>query len=129
MNLTDEKKQIDKLRLMVQEAENTENLVLMASVMADDITVIVPNTPVIHGKKDGVAFLKSWFDAFTIQITYTAQSIQIDKMMAYEWATYLQITTDKSTGQKATENGRILWVYKKYKGAWLQNCVIWNTIS
>ena len=76
MNLAHEKKQIDKLRLIVQEAENMGNLALMASVMADDVTVVVPDTPVIHGKKNGVAFLKSWFDAFTIQITYTAQSIQ-----------------------------------------------------
>jgi uncharacterized protein (TIGR02246 family) len=129
MNLADEKKQIDKLRLIVQEAENTGNLALMASVMADDVTVVIPDTPVIHGKKDGVAFLKSWFDGFTIQISYTAQSIQIDNLMAYEWAIYNQITTDKTTGQKATEIGRILWVYKKYKGVWLQNFVIWNTID
>ncbi|MES2518054.1 MAG: DUF4440 domain-containing protein [Bacteroidota bacterium] len=121
--------QIDKIRLIIQESENTGNLALMASIMADDITVIVPDTPVIIGKTAGVAFLKSWFDAFTIEISYKAQSVDIKGDMAYEWSIYHQTTTDKQTGEKASEIGRILWVYKKYKGVWLQNFVIWNTIS
>jgi len=124
-----EKVQIDKIRLIIQEAENTGNLDLMASILADDITVIVPDTPVVSGKTAGVAFLKSWFDAFKIEITYQAQNIEVKGEMAYEWSIYHQTTTDKQTGEKASEIGRILWVYKKYKGVWLQNFVIWNTIG
>lgn len=127
MNMQDEKEKIDKLRLIVQEAENTGNLQLMASILADDLTVIAPGSPVINTKAGGVDFLKSWFDAFTIQISYVSQDIEIREDLAYEWAVYHQTTTDKTTGEKASEVGRILWIYKKCDDQWLQHFIIWNT--
>ena len=127
MNMQDEKEKIDKLRLIVQEAENTGNLHLMVSILADDLTVIAPGAPVINTKAGGVDFLKSWFDAFTIQISYVSQDIEIKDDLAYEWAVYHQTTTDKTTGEKASEVGRILWIYKKYDDQWLQHFIIWNT--
>lgn len=127
MNMQDEKEKIDKLRLIVQEAENAGNLPLMVSILADDLTVIAPGAPVINTKAGGVDFLKSWFDAFTIQISYVSQDIEIKGDLAYEWAVYHQTTTDKTTGEKASEVGRILWIYKKYDDQWLQHFIIWNT--
>jgi ketosteroid isomerase-like protein len=127
MNMQDEKEKIDKLRLIVQEAENTGNLHLMVSILADDLTVIAPGAPVINTKAGGVDFLKLWFDAFTIQISYVSQDIEIKGDLAYEWAVYHQTTTDKTTGEKASEVGRILWIYKKYDDQWLQHFIIWNT--
>ncbi|WP_254562063.1 nuclear transport factor 2 family protein [Dyadobacter diqingensis] len=127
MNMQDEKEKIDKLRLIVQEAENTGNLQLMASILADDLTVIAPGSPVINTKAGGVDFLKSWFDAFTIQISYVSQDIEIREDLAYEWDVYHQTTTDKTTGEKASEVGRILWIYKKCDDQWLQHFIIWNT--
>ncbi|MFC0183092.1 Ketosteroid isomerase homolog [Pseudarcicella hirudinis] len=128
MNTLSDKEQIDAIRLIIQKAENTGDLELMASVLGEDLTVIIPNVPVIHGKPDGVAFLKSWFDGFDIEISYTPESIQIESDMAYEWCTYDQTTTDKQTGEKASEIGRILWIYKRCEEKWLQSFIIWNTL-
>lgn len=128
MNPSSEKAKIDKLRLIVQEAENTGNLDMMAAILADDITVVAPGAPVITTKAGGVAFLKSWFEAFFIKIAYTSQAIEMVGDIAYEWAIYQQETTDKQTGQKAQETGRIFWLYKKYNGHWLQHYIIWNTL-
>ncbi|MEA5259095.1 nuclear transport factor 2 family protein [Arcicella aquatica] len=121
--------EIDQIRLIIQESENTGNLALMSSIMADDITVIVPNTPVVYGKPAGEAFLKSWFDAFIIEIEYIPEKIQISQDLAYEWCTYYQTTTDKSSGEKASEIGRIMWIFKKVNNQWLQSFAIWNTID
>ncbi len=129
MNITNDKQQIEKLRLIVQEAENTGNLEMMAAILADDITVIAPASPVITTKAGGVEFLRSWFDAFHIQISYESQDIEIREDLAYEWAIYQQVTTDKKTGEKASETGRMLWIYKKYNEAWLQHFIIWNTAA
>lgn len=123
-----EKTQIDKLRLIVQEAENTGNLDLMVSILADDVTVVIPGTPPVKGKADATAFLKSWFEDVEIQIKYIKKEIQVSGELAYEWAIYTQETTNRKTGKKAGENGRIVWVYKKYDEKWLQHFVIWNTI-
>jgi ketosteroid isomerase-like protein len=128
MNSLPEKEKIDKLRLIVQEAENTGNLALMSSILAENLTVVAPDTPIITTKAEGVDFLRSWFDAFIINIEYTSQCIEIAGDMAYEWAIYQQETTDRKTGQKAHETGRILWLYKKYNGNWLQHYIIWNTL-
>lgn len=122
-----EKEKIDKLRLIVQEAENTGNLDMMVAILAEDLTVIAPGAPVIKGKAGGVDFLKSWFDAFKIEISYTSQNIEVQEDLAYEWAIYQQTTTDKTTGQKASEVGRMLWIYKKCDEQWLQHFIIWNT--
>lgn len=127
MNMQDEKEKIDKLRLIVQEAENTGNLQMMTAILADDLTVIAPGSPVINTKAGGVDFLKSWFDAFKIEISYVSQDIEIKGDLAYEWAIYHQTTTDKTTGEKASEVGRMLWIYKKYGEQWLQHFIIWNT--
>lgn len=129
MNITNDKQQIEKLRLIVQEAENTGNLAMMTAILADDITVIAPGSPVISTKAGGVDFLRSWFDAFYIQISYESQDIEIREDLAYEWAIYHQTTTDKQTGEKASEIGRMLWIYKKYNGEWLQHFIIWNTAA
>lgn len=129
MNITNDRQQIEKLRLIVQEAENTGNLDMMTAILADDITVIAPGSPVINTKAGGVDFLRSWFDAFYIQIAYESQDIEIREDLAYEWAIYHQTTTDKKTGEKASEIGRMLWIYKKYNGAWLQHFIIWNTAA
>lgn len=112
---------------MVQEAENTGNLEMMTSILADDLTVIAPGAPIIRTKAGGVDFLRSWFDAFFIKISYKSEDIEIRDDLAYEWAIYQQTTTDKQTGQKASETGRMLWIYKKYNGQWLQHFIIWNT--
>ena len=128
MNPPSEKGKIDRLRLIVQKAENTGNLDLMASILADDLTVVAPGTPVISTKAGGVDFLRSWFDAFLIHIEYTSQGIEVAGEIAYEWAIYQQETTDKQTGAKAHETGRILWLYRKYDGDWLQHYIIWNTL-
>ncbi len=128
MNSPSEKEKIDRLRLIVQKAENTGNLDLMASILAPDLTVVAPGAAVITTKAGGVDFLRSWFDAFTIKIEYTSQCIEIAGDLAYEWAIYQQETTDKQTGAKAHETGRILWLYKKYGGNWLQHYIIWNTL-
>jgi len=125
----DEKEKIDELRLIVQEAENTGDLGMMADILSDDLTVIAPGAPVINSKCGGVDFLKSWFDAFTIKISYVSEEIEVKGDLAYEWATYHQQTTDKSTGAQASETGRILWIYKKYQGKWLQHFIIWNTAA
>lgn len=127
MDITNDKQEIEKLRFIVQEAENTGNLDKMAAILADDITVIAPGSPVINTKAGGVEFLRSWFDAFYIQISYESQDIEIREGLAYEWAIYQQTTTDKQTGEKASETGRMLWIYKKYSGKWLQHFIIWNT--
>ena len=100
----------------------------MAEILADDLTVIIPGTPVIKGKEAAVAFLRSWFDGFDIQITYLEAETLVAEGLATDWATYHQKTTDKKTGQVATETGRIMWVYCKYQGQWLQKLVIWNTL-
>jgi ketosteroid isomerase-like protein len=125
--MEDEKERIDKLRLIVQEAENTGNLAMMAAILAEDLTVIAPGAPVINTKAGGVDFLKSWFDAFKIEIRYTSENIVVKEDLAYEWAIYHQTTTDKTTGPKASEVGRILWIYKKCDEQWLQHFIIWNT--
>ena len=119
----------EKLRSIIQEAENIGNLELMASILADDITAIVPGTPVIQGKTAAVAFLGFWFDACDIQITYSEAETMVADGLATDWATYHQKTTDKKTGQVATETGRIMWVYRQYQGQWLQKLVIWNTLT
>lgn len=129
MNKANDREKIEKLRLIVQKAENSGNLDMMASILADDITVIAPASPVITSKSGGVDFLRSWFDAFTIQISYESQDIEIRENLAYEWAIYHQLTTDKKTGNKAAETGRILWIYKKYNEDWLQHFIIWNTAA
>jgi ketosteroid isomerase-like protein len=128
MNSSSEKQKIDQLRLIVQEAENTGNLDLMVSILAEELTVVAPGAPVITTKAGGVDFLRSWFEAFVIQIEYTSQCIEIAGDLAYEWAIYQQETTDKQTGVKAHETGRILWLYKQYNGTWLQHYIIWNTL-
>lgn len=129
MNKDNDRQQIEKLRLIVQEAENTGNLEMMTAILADDITVIAPGSPVINTKAGGVDFLRSWFDAFYIQISYESQDIEIREDLGYEWAIYQQTTTDKQTGEKASETGRMLWIYKKDNGAWLQHFIIWNTAA
>ncbi|GGN12074.1 hypothetical protein GCM10010967_55050 [Dyadobacter beijingensis] len=129
MNQTTDREQIEKLRLIVQTAENTGDLDMMAAILADDITVIAPGAPVITTKAGGVEFLRSWFDAFTIEISYASQDIEIRDDLAYEWAIYHQTTTDKQTGEKASETGRMLWIYKKYNDQWLQHFIIWNTAA
>ena len=128
MNITDDdRQQIEKLRLIVQEAENTGNLEMMTAILADDLTVIAPGAPIIRTKAGGVDFLRSWFNAFFIKISYKSEDIESRGDLAYEWAIYQQTTTDKQTGQKASETGRMLWIYKKYNGQWLQHFIIWNT--
>jgi uncharacterized protein (TIGR02246 family) len=129
MDKTSDKQKIEKLRLIVQEAENSGNLDMMTAILADDITVIAPGSPVISSKAGGVAFLRSWFEAFVIRISYESQDIEIREDLAYEWAIYHQSTTDKKTGEKASETGRMLWIYKKYDGEWLQHFIIWNTAA
>ncbi|MCF0069492.1 nuclear transport factor 2 family protein [Dyadobacter sp. CY261] len=129
MDPTNDKELIEKLRLIVQEAENTGNLDMMAAILADDITVIAPGSPVITTKAGGVEFLRSWFDTFIIQISYESQEIEIRDDLAYEWAIYHQNTTNKTTGEKASETGRMLWIYKKYNEVWLQHFIIWNTAA
>ena len=57
MNKDNDRQQIEKLRLIVQEAENTGNLEMMTAILADDITVIAPGSPVINTKAGGVDFL------------------------------------------------------------------------
>ncbi len=128
MDIQNDREALERLRRIVQEAENKGDLAMMEAILADDLTVIAPGNPVIRTKEGGVAFLKSWFDAFKIQISYQPEQTQIEPHLAYQWATYDQITINKETGEKAFENGRILWVYKKYDGRWLQHLIIWNTL-
>ncbi|GAA4442112.1 hypothetical protein GCM10023091_28340 [Ravibacter arvi] len=125
--MNNDRQKIERLLHIVQEAENSGNLDLMTSILAEDLTVIAPGSPIIQSKRGGVEFLRSWFDAFKIEITYESQGIEIREDLAYEWAIYQQATVDKKSGEKASETGRMLWIYKKYDTEWLQHFIIWNT--
>ena len=68
MPLNSDKDLINQLRQLVQKAEYSGDADLMASVLAEDITVIIPGSPVIRGKNNAVNFIKTCFEGYDIKL-------------------------------------------------------------
>ena len=128
MDTVAERQAIAAVTAQTQAAENAGSVEQMRLHFADDVVMMGPNMPAVSGADSVAAAMRSFFDAFTVQIQYTSQEIVVLGDWAFDRGTYRHTLTPKSGGAPIPENGKYLWLYRRHPdGSWKQTRVIWNS--
>jgi ketosteroid isomerase-like protein len=117
-----ERELLDILRRL-EAAENSGDDAYWASVMAEDVVLIVPDFPMQEGKAAASAFiadLSRWQDEhLTRHITYTSVEIVVEGDLAFDRGTFAFTVSEKGSTIQDTVCGKYLWVYRRTGGTWL----------
>jgi ketosteroid isomerase-like protein len=110
------------------DAFNRMDVEAMASVVADDLVGMPPNTPPIAGKEAARAWWKAGFDAAQAHFGFTPTELVVADDLAFDRFAWTMETTPKDGGQAIQDNGDCVWIWKKQSdGSWLMWRAIWNS--
>ncbi len=89
---------------------------------ADDITMMMPDMPGIHGKAAVRTALTEMMKDPGASLTFTSSVVDVSKSgdIGYAQGTYTETSTNPKTKKVVTEKGKYLTIYKKQAdGKWL----------
>jgi uncharacterized protein (TIGR02246 family) len=92
-----------------------------AAFYADDAASMLPDTPLMTGRKAIIAGMKPELGDPNFSLVFTPTKVEIAKSgdIAYSQGTFKYTTTDPKTGKRAGQAGNYVEVYKKQAdGTW-----------
>ncbi len=97
------------------------------SVFSDDVVVMPPDHPTARGRDEFTAFVKPFFDEFTLLETISYEEIRVAGDWAVATFTYSFTTTPKAGGASSQELGKGIWLFgRSGDGAWKITHAVWN---
>ena len=97
------------------------------SVFSDDVVVMPPDHPTARGLEAFTAFVKPFFDQFTLLETISYDEIRVAGDWAVGTFTYSFTTTPKAGGASGEELGKGIWLFgRSGDGAWKITQAVWN---
>ncbi len=97
------------------------------SVFSDDVIVMPPDHPTARGLEAFTAFVKPFFDQFTLLETISYDEIRVAGDWAVGTFTYSFTTTPKAGGASGEELGKGIWLFgRSGDGAWKITQAVWN---
>ncbi len=97
------------------------------SVFSDDVVVMPPDHPTARGRDAFTAFVKPFFDEFTLLETISYDEIRVAGDWAVGTFTYSFTTTPKAGGASSRELGKGIWLFRRSgDGAWKITHAVWN---
>jgi uncharacterized protein (TIGR02246 family) len=101
----------------IESAENAGDWEAMASMMADDIVIMVPTYPVQESKPACAAFTRDVLTAlrgrFHRHIAYVSAEIRVAGDMAFDRGTFSFTVSPKAGGDTSIETGKYLFLYSR----------------
>jgi uncharacterized protein (TIGR02246 family) len=101
----------------------------IATVYADDVSVMITDMPVINGIPAAKTALKSMVADKNFSITFASDKVDVAKSgdLAYSQGTYSMTSANPKTKKPATEKGKYVTVFKKQAdGSWKAVADIFN---
>jgi ketosteroid isomerase-like protein len=100
-------------------AINDGDVETLSSLTTDGHIMLMPNRPPLVGKAPNVAALRSLFEGFEIDETWTPVETEIDGDLAYQRGTFTVVSTPKAGGAASTTSGSFLRIYRRQPdGEW-----------
>jgi uncharacterized protein (TIGR02246 family) len=102
----------------------------IATVYADDASVMITDMPVINGIPAAKTALKSMVADKNFSITFASDKVDVAKSgdIAYSQGTYTMTSTNPKTKKPATDKGKYVTVFKKQAdGSWKVVADIFNS--
>jgi uncharacterized protein (TIGR02246 family) len=102
----------------------------IASVYADDASVMITDMPVINGIPAAKSALKSMVADKNFSITFASDKVDVAKSgdIAYSQGSYTTTSTNPKTKKPATDKGKYVTVFKKQAdGSWKVVADIFNS--
>ncbi len=97
------------------------------SVFTDDVVVMPPDHPTARGREEFAAFVKPFFDQFTLLETISYEEIRVAGDWAVGTFTYSFTTTPKGEGASSQELGKGIWLFRRSgDGTWKITHAVWN---
>jgi uncharacterized protein (TIGR02246 family) len=97
------------------------------AVFRDDVIVMPPDHPTARGRDAFTAFVKPFFDEFTLSETMSYDEIRVAGDWAVGTFTYTFTTTPKAAGVPSQELGKGIWLFgRSADGAWRITHAAWN---
>lgn len=110
-----------------QAAENAGSADQFRGFFADDLVMMGPNEPPVTGGDKVAALMRTFHDAFTVQVEYKSQEIVVSGDWAFDRGTEQYTLTPKAGGTPIQKSGNYLYLYRRQgDGSWKQSRVIWN---
>jgi ketosteroid isomerase-like protein len=96
----------------------TKDVTKITAYYADDATLLLPNSPIVHG----IAGIKSAFTGIlqdkNFALTFTGEKAEVAGNLGYTQGNY-SMTMSDAKGNPATDKGKYLTVWKKQAdGSW-----------
>ena len=111
-----------------QAAENAGSAEQARALFTDDLVAMGPDAPAISGADTVAAEMRSFYEAFTVEIEYSSQEIEAFGDWGFDRGTYRFTLTPKAGGAPISQTGKYLWLYRRQAdGSWKQARVIWNS--
>ena len=100
-------------------ANNTGDLELYMSLMADDIVKMPPNKPAFSGKELLREKKEKGYANYTIEMAIYNEEVQVDGDLAFSRGTYTVSKTPKAGGETVYVDGKYLTILKRQPdGSW-----------
>ena len=93
----------------------------IATIWADDASLLMPNMPILNGQDAIKTSLKQFLADPNFSLSYGATKVEVSRAgdYAYSQGTYTMNMTDPKTKKVITEKGKYVTVYKKQTdGSW-----------
>jgi ketosteroid isomerase-like protein len=109
-------------------AINSNNLDNVLAAVTDDIVFLPPNSAAIVGKDKVRPWVEGYFEAFHTEWVKTTVELYIQGDLAYEWYTYRVTDTPRAGGEKTTDSGNGVNIYRPgTDGTWRVSRDVWAT--
>ena len=100
-------------------ANNTGDLELYMSLMADDIVKMPPNKPAFSGKELLREKKEKGYANYTVEMAIYNEEVQVDGDLAFSRGTYTVSQTPKAGGETVYVDGKYLTILKRQPdGSW-----------
>jgi ketosteroid isomerase-like protein len=115
--------EIDDIRRRLEASENANDAGFFASIVADDVVVMVPDYPVQTGKDEATAFvcgMSDWMrENLDRHIAYSSDEVAVLGELAIDRGTFAFTAAFKDGHDPASVTGKYLWLYRRDAGgAW-----------
>jgi len=100
----------------------------MVKMVSDDVVVMAPNLPALHGKEAVRSWWKEGFEAARSHFGFSPTELEVAGDWAFDRFAWTMETTPNGGGKTTRDNGDCVWIWKKGpNGSWLLARAIWNS--
>ena len=125
----DTRAELEQRRTDFVVAFNREDLTAIAQICADDIILMPPNQPPMHGIAAALAWWSTGFDAGRTTMSVVPQELFVTDGWAMEWFEWAVTVVPLRGTVPVTDVGSTFAVWRRRQGVWVLLRSMWRSHS